>query len=126
MNDDRYRVSLTADGDVTYEIKFGSVLRPGEIRETQPAGLADGRLGGTATVSAGESHVWYAEGPIRLRHLDGSGKLSVDTATRGSTTVLPGEILRTSCPCNRRRTVALGVAAGGVAAFLAGKAGLAD
>lgn len=122
---ERYRVELSAPGEVTYTIRFGKLLRPGVVRETQPPGLADTDRGGTATLD-NETHVWIAEGPIRLTHDAGDATLSVETTTRGSATLAPGSILRTSCPCYRRRATAAGVVAGGLVGVGAGALGLYD
>lgn len=121
MGEDRYEVLLSASGSATYEVEFGKLLRPGRVRETEPPGLASGSPPYRASLE-GTTHRWVAEGPIRLRHVGGEAPITVETTTRGSATLEPGQLLQTSCPCYRRRVTAagvlLGAAVGGVSGYL--------
>lgn len=120
-----HQVTIGNDGQIPaeYTLLFGSSLRQGEIvgvgtnAADDPAVAAeDGGNRGVVgrDLEPGGVDAWAANGPIYAKNT-GREPVRVERAGR-SVTLAPGEEMTTSCPTERKRKLALGTAAGGMAA----------
>jgi hypothetical protein len=112
-----WKVTLETNAPTLYTLSFGSGLRSGEIVSSPPS--VDPSMEGPIELTPRDSpHEWVASGPIRFEVV-GDSQLRIAINEWGPVSVAPGGRVSTTCPTERRRLLALGAAAGGVAAISA-------
>lgn len=123
-DDPDYELRIAADGQATYTLTFGSLLRGGAVYESPPLDSeTDGRItGGTTTATDGDVDVWRADGPINLRN-EGAGNLGVKVNGSPPYRIQPTGSLDSSCPTERKRIVGLAAVGGAALGSLSGVLG---
>jgi len=117
--DGDHRITLSSAGTAAYTIRFGSMIRPGEIAQLpidmDPRQVSGGRRKAFESSISNESHVWIGSGPLRIENSGPDGLVVQLAGHREDGFTVPADgSVSTSCPTAQKRTVALGAAAGGV------------